>query len=709
MAYPFTRFDSLFAHSLIVEDYELGDLEKLFSETHAPTKDQLPTGKFTEFGPLPSPPDSNGKGGGSLRWDKNAVGIWGVELDHDDGSMSFDEAVARLEAEGLVFIAHTTARHTAQHPRWRVWLPFSKKLSPAQRRRMVDRVNGLLGGVLAKESWGLSQAFFYGRVDGVNFEIATGTGSKHVDEADNLDSGAMPFHAPGQQTPAAGKKGKKGAPDYGQLSDDELKDLILTGTHRFGPGNELLRRYAYQEIEQDDAETELRAIFDKVPPPRDRGWHKDYGSIKRWTEDAYTYVAKRKGSFLRKLVLFVQEDPRWRGALRYNEFTQRAEVADPFPPQPGQVFDTYRPLKDPRDILEALLDIQGNGFPKAGVSHVRHALDVVTHRNPFHPARRWLENLPAWDQVHRLNRIFVDYFPGSIPSEPERRDRVIAYYEKTGECFGVGAVGRIMEPGAKVDTLPVIVGPQSYLKSQGAAALVPDPTWFSDDVSTVLIDRDTKHSLVGKMVIELAEFPHIKREVEKVKAFFSRQYDRFRAAYGHNPEDWGRQCVFIATTNELELIDVSGNRRTWPVPLARPVDIAAIVRDRTMIWSEALFLFRSGYKWWLSPSIEAIAAEIQGDYLERDPLDGPVQEWVAQHHPDDPQTKQCTPFSTAEVLTGLGYALKPGATTVMGYPKQPASKADQMRVANCLKRLGYVRDAHPRDHNGLRERCWQRP
>lgn len=124
MAYPFTRFDDLFAYSLVFEEHELSGLEKLFGETYAPTKGQLPTGKLTEFGPLPSPADSNGKGGGSLRWDKNVVWVWGIELDHDDGSMSFHEAVARLEAEGLVFVAHTTARHTAQRPRWRVWLPF---------------------------------------------------------------------------------------------------------------------------------------------------------------------------------------------------------------------------------------------------------------------------------------------------------------------------------------------------------------------------------------------------------------------------------------------------------------------------------------------------------------------------------------------------------------------------------------------------------
>ena len=142
-------------------------------------------------------------------------------------------------------------------------------------------------------------------------------------------------------------------------------------------------------------------------------------------------------------------------------------------------------------------------------------------------------------------------------------------------------------------------------------ALVPAPAWFSDDLSTALIDRDSKESLTGKWIVELAEFPHIRREVEKVKAFFSRQADRFRRAYDRANRDWPRQCAFIASTNELEFIDVTGNRRFWPIPLASPADIGAIERDREQLWAEAVDLYRQGFQWWLTPSLEAIAVKMQ--------------------------------------------------------------------------------------------------
>ena len=92
--------------------------------------------------------------------------------------------------------------------------------------------------------------------------------------------------------------------------------------------------------------------------------------------------------------------------------------------------------------------VQENGFPNAGKNIIRDALIVVATRRPFHPVREWLDSL-EWDGRHRLNRLFLDYFPGELPDaqDQERRDAITSYYEKTGECFLVGAVARAFEPG----------------------------------------------------------------------------------------------------------------------------------------------------------------------------------------------------------------------------------------------------------------------
>jgi predicted P-loop ATPase len=363
---------------------------------------------------------------------------------------------------------------------------------------------------------------------------------------------------------------------------------------------------------------------------------------------------------------------------------------------------------------------QENGFPTVGKNTARDALIVVAKGRAYHPVRDYLNGL-EWDGTERLNRLFFDYFPARLPDEPTEAeqeaaekagklthyDEIVAYYEATAKCFMVGAVKRVFTPGCKIDCLPVLIGDQGWNKSQGVQALVPDPAWFSDDVSTALIDRDTKESLSGKWILELAEFPHIRKEVDKVKAFFSRQTDRYRRAYDRLNRDWKRQCVFMATANDLEFIDPTGNRRFWPILMSGPADVEKIITDRGQFWAEAMHWLHAGFEWWLTPSLEAIAAEMQANFLEDDVLETPISEWIELHHPDDADG-QCAPFSTPEVLKGLGYALRPGRD-LLGHPLTVASKADHMRVSSCLKRLSYVRDKHPRTMpNGRRERCWKR-
>jgi predicted P-loop ATPase len=175
----------------------------------------------------------------------------------------------------------------------------------------------------------------------------------------------------------------------------------------------------------------------------------------------------------------------------------------------------------------------------------------------------------------------------------------------------VGAVARVMQPGCKLDCLPCLISPQGFNKTKGLQELVPDPRWFSDDLSTHFTDRDAKESLGGKWIIELSEFPHNRRDVDSLKAFFSRQVDRFRHPYGRANVDHPRQTVFCATANMLEFIDVTGNRRVWPISPAKEVDVEAILRDRDELWAEAVHLYDRGHKWWLSPGLEAIAAVVQ--------------------------------------------------------------------------------------------------
>jgi putative DNA primase/helicase len=239
--------------------------------------------------------------------------------------------------------------------------------------------------------------------------------------------------------------------------------------------------------------------------------------------------------------------------------------------------------------------------------------------------------------------------------------------------------------------VPVVVGKERLLKSSAIRALCHDDKWFSDDISPNLIERDTKESLSGKWIIELAEIPHIRRETERVKAFFSRCVDRYRSAYGKANQDHPRQCVFIGTSNDLEFVDVTGNRRFWPFRIAGLIDITAITTDRDQLWAEATALYRQGVRWWLPPNIEAIAAEQQAGFVETDIWEGLIAKWLDEHS---------GPF-TMEHLFAKDTGITPYRETAA------VSKADEMRAARCLTKLKLIK--RQATINGQRRVWWMRP
>ena len=102
---------------------------------------------------------------GAIRNNDNVLSISGVEGDYDGKKVSPETAVALLEDVDLAAVVYTTPSHTDAEPKWRVLCPLSRPHKPSEREALVARLNGALGGVLAGESFALSQGFFYGKIN----------------------------------------------------------------------------------------------------------------------------------------------------------------------------------------------------------------------------------------------------------------------------------------------------------------------------------------------------------------------------------------------------------------------------------------------------------------------------------------------------------------------------------------------------------------
>ncbi len=284
--------------------------------------------------------------------------------------------------------------------------------------------------------------------------------------------------------------------------------------------------------------------------------------------------------------------PELAGLVQFNEFAARVEFARPAPWRslaPGTEWT------DADDVdLQAWLQIRGLEVKARGT--IADCVSRAARDNPTHPVRDYLAGR-TWDGRARLTHWLADYLGADGPP---------AYLEAIGPAFLVSAVARVMRPGCQADHVLVMEGPQGTGKT--SAVRILGRPWIAEGIPD-LAHKDAALHLAGVWLVELSELAGMRRsEVEHVKAFLSRNVDRYRPPYGRRTVDEPRQCVFVATTNEAAYLrDPSGNRRFWPVRCT-DIDLAALERDRDHLWAEAAERFRAGDAWHLAGEHAALAA-----------------------------------------------------------------------------------------------------
>lgn len=306
----------------------------------------------------------------------------------------------------------------------------------------------------------------------------------------------------------------------------------------------------------------------------------------------------------------------------------------------------------------------------------------TAHLSPVHPVLDYLDNLPDWDGVPRLDTWLTD-FGGAVDSP----------YTRAVGCLPlVAAVRRVKNPhGVKFDELLVLVGKQGLGKSKLFAMLSPKAEWFTDgmamgDEPKIAIERSR-----GIWISEIPELQGSPRETERIKAYLSRSVDGpARMAYSKLPVRVARQFVNFGTTNDPRFLrDPTGNRRFWPVPvtLVRPDALLAI---RDQLWAEAILREAQGASLHLDQDLWAAATEVQEEHREVDPWEDLIEDAIDC-------TKPAVPVSSCWAAIGSADA-----------GKQDVRAA--RRVADIMHRFGFpmkkmLRVSMP-DGSSKAVRCW---
>ena len=312
------------------------------------------------------------------------------------------------------------------------------------------------------------------------------------------------------------------------------------------------------------------------------------------------------------------------------------------------------------------------------------------------PLREYLDLL-EWDNTRRLDTIMADLFG----CEQSDKSAWFGLY-----LFG-GVVKRTIDPGAKLDGIPILAGPQGIGKSSFLAYMLPpdmQQSLFTGSVNLLDRDKETIGLCRGRAVIECGELAGIHgRALDLLKQFVALPFDSFRKPYGRDWHDVPRTWIIVGTADKRDRViphDPEGNRR-WPfiwLPggnMSRAGRIAMLDELREQLWAEAyyrVYVEREPVYW-----TDALQAQYGDEHKRHERGDEILTEAVhaLDEAPNFPGYDSLAGFAERLNMSDNGLLIRQG---------------DQSRLVDALKSCGYEHGGELRrvDSRGVRSRIWRK-
>lgn len=311
-----------------------------------------------------------------------------------------------------------------------------------------------------------------------------------------------------------------------------------------------------------------------------------------------------------------------------------------------------------------------HGFVPQAPSAIRPAVFEAAMSQRVDLAIEWLERLPEWDGIERVETFWIEY-AGAADT---------GYVRAVGRYSWTAQAGRVLDPGCQADMALILVSAQGKRKTSLVAAIAPSWEMFTE-INLLDRDDDTSRKMRGKLVVELSELRGLKgRAVEDVKAFISRRVEEWTPKYLEFVKQFKRRFVFYGTTNSSSfLADESGERRYLPFHVSENgsgLKVEQVIADREQLWAEAVWRYRMyGIEW---QDAEQLAPDEHDAFKEYDAWVEPIRKWLLEDDPLSEGRPADRELSGDEVLVGA-----------LGMRAQIIENKHTMRLGAVMKGLGF--------------------
>ena len=349
-------------------------------------------------------------------------------------------------------------------------------------------------------------------------------------------------------------------------------------------------------------------------------------------------------------------------AFSYDAFTDTLQVSV------AEEGWRWRPLAD-EDYEYLRIRFQQLGFKPPSTEGVRTAVAAAAKFNRRDSAIEWGEKL-TWDGMSRIEPAMHRYF--GCEDTP--------YARAVGRYLFTAMAARLMEPGAKVDMIPVLVGAQGSRKTSGVTLLAPWQSAFCE-VPLDKLDENLSRRLRGRLIGELGELRGLAtREAGHIKEWITRTFEDWVPKYKEFSSQYPRRVVFIGTSNPAEFLDDPTGERRWLPINSGAVDTAAIERDREQLWAEGIVRWRAGGVDW--KDAERLAKAEHDQFKVVLPWMDPVRDWLSR---DGMEGAAGTPRGR------VGVSAEEVLVSALCVPLQKITRREQHEVGRVFRALNMTR------------------